>query len=366
MSTTPTDATAAAPDNRPAAALTGLVLGGRWRVAGRYVPGDEATGGYFSVGYLAEELGPDGQPTGEVAFVKAMDYARWRNLSPLPLSDALQLLSSAFIFERDIVRECTDRKMTNVVRGVDHGSVDVPGFEPLSSVDYLVFEVADGDVRKHLDSVRIFDEAWALRLLHNVANGLRQLHQAGLAHQDLKPSNVLVFQDCSKIGDLGRAYRPGAVAAHIGACVPGDFAYAPPEFLYGHFDPDSPIRCRAADAYHLGSMVMFMFARVGATPALASAIEPQLWYPTWGGTFDQVLPHLRDAFDRVLQRFSAEVPEHLRKDLLPLVRELCDPDPATRGNPKAAPPQRYSMERYVSVLDRLARSAELGLRQELR
>ena len=44
------------------------------------------------------------------------------------------------------------------------------------------------------------------RTLHHIAVGLQQLHGEGIAHQDLKPSNVLFFETFgAKLADLGCA-----------------------------------------------------------------------------------------------------------------------------------------------------------------
>lgn len=348
----------------PAESLEGMtVCEGRWSVVRRIRPQAGHTGGFFSVGYVVEQLNDSGVPTGNRAFLKALDYSKWPCLG-VPFADALASLSAAFVFERDLVQECANRRMSNVVLGIDSGEVVVPGHGELSPVSFIVFEEASGDVRKRMDAQVLFDNAWALRVLHNVANGLRQLHQANIAHQDLKPSNVLLFEDQSKIGDLGRAFQPGTTPPHAGAIVPGDSTYAPPELLYGQADPDATLRCRAAEAYHLGSMVAFMFTKVSVTAAIASHIDPNLWYRSWGGTYTQALPHVRDAFDHAVGDLEAELPEILRGDVAALVRELCDPDPRQRGNPKRTGVQRYSMERYVSILDRLSRRTETTLRSK--
>jgi serine/threonine protein kinase len=219
------------------------------------------------------------------------------------------------VFERDLVQQCANRRMSNVVLGIESGEVVVPGHGDLSPVSFIIFEEASGDVRKQMDMQADFDHAWALRVLHNVANGLRQLHQANIAHQDLKPSNVLLFKDQSKIGDLGRAFQPGTTPPHADATVPGDLTYAPLELLYGQVETDAMLRCRASDAYHLGSMVAFMFTKVSITAAVATHIDPNLWYRSWGGSYTQALPHVRDAFDLALADLEAELPAVLHQDV---------------------------------------------------
>lgn len=45
-----------------------------------------------------------------------------------------------------------------------------------------------------------------IALMHQITAALRQLHGSGIAHQDIKPSNILFFQDDhTKLADLGRA-----------------------------------------------------------------------------------------------------------------------------------------------------------------
>ena len=46
-----------------------------------------------------------------------------------------------------------------------------------------------------------------------------------------------------------------------------------------------------------------------------------------------------------------------------LIREMCDPDPEVRGSPKLAGVTRYSIDRYVSIFDRLAKKADMHLKR---
>jgi serine/threonine protein kinase len=84
--------------------------------------------------------------------------------------------------------------MDRVIRLLADGTISVPEADFPSSAQYLIFELADGDIRKTMDAAQQFDLAWALRTFHHITTGLMQLHKAGTAHQDLKPSNVLTFE----------------------------------------------------------------------------------------------------------------------------------------------------------------------------
>ncbi len=352
---------------KPAQALEGLHLEGGWTVTSQLSREPGATGGTFSVPYIVERR------TGtrsERAFLKALDFTMVSELQ-MPLADALQTLTTAYMFERDIVLSCAGRRMSSVVLGIGAGEVtlDESSFDPryifLSSVPYIIFECANGDVRSAMTKTRAtFDEAWSLRVLHGVANGLRQLHQAGIAHQDLKPSNVMTFDKVAKVGDLGRASWAEAPGLFESNVIAGDRTYAPPELLYGEFHTDARVRRRSCDMYHLGSMAVFLLTGAGLTPLLEAEIDPAFHWRTWPRDYRNVLPYIREAFDSILTRLQPTIHEAGRAGLTSTIRELSDPDPLVRGNPASGRgPSRYSMDRYVSIFDRLAKRAEIDLRR---
>lgn len=346
--------------DKAAAQLLGRTLDGGWTVEQRVAPGAGATGATFSEGYVVR------REDGTEGYLKALDYSLAEAAPDLPT--ALMALTQAFNFERDLVVQCAGARLSHVVTAYSHGEVDVPGHGVLSRVNYLIFERADRDARAQRDAMVTLDVAWVMRALHNVANGLRQLHARDITHQDLKPSNVMVFADCSKVGDLGRATQKGQAGPSDAFLVAGDRTYAPPELLYGHEDPNVDVRRRAAEAYHLGSLVAYFFTKVGTTPALAVELDPSQHWEAWGGSYHEVLPYVRDAFGRVVTALEAHLPGEVQEDVLPLFRELCDPDPAQRGHPKVRPGtvQRYSMDRYVTRFDLAARRAEVKLRRLLK
>ena len=67
-----------------------------------------------------------------------------------------------------------------------------------------------------------------------------------------------------------------------------------------------------------------------------------------------------------MDEFSLHVrDDNLRSELREIVAQLCDPDPRLRGDStsrmRGASP--FSMERYISRFDQLARRAEIGMIQ---
>lgn len=344
--------------------LQGLTVSGStgttWRVS-QIIPRNRpgATGGHFSVGYLV-----DG-PNGSRAFLKALDLSSaFQSGDPVT---SLHALTTAFKHERELLEQCRDRRMDRVVLAVDHGQVAVDPVVPSSVVPFIIFELAEGDARAYINFSKRFDAAWALRSLHHVATGLVQLHRHRIAHQDLKPSNVMLFESgaSAKLGDLGRASQAGQASLHDGLACAGDRTYAPPELLYGAPPQEWSARRMGCDAYLFGSLVVFYFSGSSMTALLMNELPASHRWHNWSGTFSAVLPFLRDAFDRAVTAFAQQVPEEFRADVEATVRQLCDPNPDLRGHPRERAMRHgnpHSLDRYVAQLDLLARRAERGVR----
>jgi eukaryotic-like serine/threonine-protein kinase len=341
----------------PAYQLAGLALDGGWHVASS-VLAPPPTGGCFSVGYHVEKA------DGTKGFLKALDYSRALQSEDPPT--ALKPLIDAFEHERNLLTLCRANRMSHIATAITHGAVDVPGGGLLSRVSYLIFERADRDARAHLALAQQFDAAWRLRSLHNVAVALRQLHSREIAHQDLKPSNVLVFGNLSKVADLGRASQFGVTAPHDGDPFAGDPQYTPIEVCYGQVDPDWRRRRLGADLYLFGSLIHFFFAQIGMTSAFQLELNVAHHPSNWGDSWVVVLPHVRDAFQRICRDFESIAQQSIGTDaaeLTTLVRYLCEPDVALRGHPlnRGNAATQFSLERFISRLDVLAGRAEMGL-----
>lgn len=331
--------------------LSGIELDGGWRVLDLIHADANATGGNFSCGYAVEST------NGKRAFLKALDYSTAMR-SPDP-AEALRFMTSAYIFERDLLTRCRERAITRVVTAITSGKVVLDNDPMRGLVEYLIFERADGDIRKHLAVSADLDAAWVFACLHQVATGLRQLHDDAIAHQDVKPSNILTFASEAKLADLGRAAWKGQNPPHDAFPVAGDPAYAPPELLYGFISPEWTIRRLGCDAYLLGSMAVWFYTRLSATALIISELDGQHRPLTWQGTYQDVLPFVRDSFSRVLDTCRQQIPVAQHNDVVPIIAELCEPDPQLRGHPKnrGRNVAQFSLERYISRFDLLAKRA---------
>lgn len=342
------------PIKNPAHELIGQVVNDDWKVIEKLVRPEGATGMVFSVGYIIENS------TGQKAFLKALDFSHAFD-SPDP-ARILQALTESFNFERDVLARCREKRMSRVVTALEDGKIELLG--GAHPVQFLIFDLAEGDIRSHPKAAQAFDLAWILRSLHHIAVGLWQLHGHGIAHQDLKPSNVLVFEgDQMKVADLGRAERLDVTSPFSEFCVPGAKSYASPELLYGEMQPDWKCRRYGCDLYLMGSMVVFFFCGIQMTAILRDKLHPEHIWEVWPQDYRQVLPYVRDAFGKAIEEIKNSIPQEIQEKMVRAIEQLCEPDPLLRGHPynRRGHSNPYSLERYISLFESLGKRAELGL-----
>ncbi|KAJ9156091.1 Mitosis inhibitor protein kinase wee1 [Pleurostoma richardsiae] len=98
-----------------------------------------------------------------------------------------------------------------------------------------------------LDDFRVW------KILAELSMGVKNIHDAGFIHLDLKPANILINYDgVLKIGDFGMATQWPATR---GIEAEGDRQYIAPEILRGHFD-------KPADVFSLGLIILEMACNV--------------------------------------------------------------------------------------------------------
>ncbi|MES2560851.1 MAG: serine/threonine-protein kinase [Bacteroidota bacterium] len=348
-------------EDNAAHALEGLVLKDKWKVIRKLTPGASATGGFFSVSYIVS----DGE---NEAFLKALNFKAFFSLfKGKSVIEILNEQTNAYKYEKELLVRCRNNKLSKVSMILDEGEEFVEGYT-ISNVPYLIFEMAEGDIRSKISFNNAIESVWKLRSLHNVAVGLKQLHYINIGHQDLKPSNVLLYNNSftSKIGDLGRSLCSEIAAPHEnGGNFAGDFTYAPPEFLYKYIEPEWDKRVKATDMYLFGSLIVFYYTGTNMTASIGKNIDPAFRWGSWGGSFEDVKDYLIEGFYKSLKEFKNSIHrEELGLELYNIVEICCFPYPNKRGHPKSFNRQfsnQYDFDRIISKLDILIRQEEYNI-----
>lgn len=104
--------------------------------------------------------------------------------------------------------------------------------EVLHSVDkhiaYIVFEWADcGSLKSFINKKYQFTDVQLATIFKQILEGLQFVHSQGIAHEDIKPSNLLIFSDGkAKISDFGIGHKFESADTVIGSP-----AYQAPEVI---------------------------------------------------------------------------------------------------------------------------------------
>jgi len=336
--------------------LAGLKLPGGWEVVKKLERGPEDTGGVYSACY---EVRLDGRR----GFLKAFDYSGAAKVGEDTTEQIANILN-AYNLERRILAECSENRCKNVIQLLATGSVEVPGVVKYPNVEYLILEYAEfGDVRIAL-SKGTLTLKWKLRSLHQLANGLRQIHNLSIAHQDLKPSNIVsVTESLTKLTDFGSAapIRAGdsELPSRLRRHISGSWAYAPPELLYFEINPNTVIRRIGCDLYLLGSMAAFYFTNMNMTALIKKNLADSVSWenPETYGHYVDVKSYLVQAFEQALEDVrSCIADDRIRDKMMLAIRYLCNPDPEKRGHEKTIRQSgpNYNLERIVTMFDVIA------------
>ncbi len=318
----------------PKDTLLGMSLPSGWKLIEQMKPGKDATGGNFGTGYKATR-------GNDVAFVKAIDFVE--ALSSSDVFARLQQLLDEATFEKDVLEFCTANRMHRVIKFLGYEEIHVGDrANPLNRVYCLIMELGQDDLRRTFNRDGIKNCTWNLSVAEDIALALAQLHGRGIAHQDVKPSNVISVAGIDdngkvKLSDMGRVVRRDLGGPFNGHSWPGDLAYRPPERWYGYTPNDWNDAREAADVYMLGSLMVFLFCGTSLQSLVMQKLPDQFKPTNWRGGFDDnLLAVLDDVHMRILhEQFRNALPETLAESVVQIVISLTRPDPKLRGHIRA-------------------------------
>ncbi|KPI17657.1 serine/threonine protein kinase [Actinobacteria bacterium OK074] len=261
--------------------------------------------------------------------------------------------------EADVLQRLHSAPHPNVVSMVDADRLPAPDPYP-----YLVFEFVDGkDVAEVIRGGRM-GAADVLRLAVDTARGLRHIHDLGVWHCDIKPSNLLWTDDGVKLIDFGIAKTADSSEGHTYTSA----RYSPPDLdqvpanASGYVD---------RDLFGLG-VTLYEALTGGQYPWDASSplpgvppIDPRIAYSGFGDLapgFAEILLRLISPYRGERFTTAEELLEALRTlesardvPVPPALPELPVPPPAppSGGGPEEPPAPEANTNPFVAHLQTL-------------
>lgn len=191
----------------------------------------------------------------------------------------------------------------NLLAVFDIGEV---GGLPYIATEYL----ARGTLRDRLDES--FDAATVLRLMRDLAQGLKYLHEQGFLHRDLKPSNIFFRDDGTAVlADAGITRQDRAQHPDDG------YAWSSPYYMCPEQAQGDPTDARS-DLYSLGAMLYEVLT--GRPPFEGD--DPMALAMAHVQEAPAVLPTSARGWQPLIDRLLAKSPDARLQDADTLLRAL--------------------------------------------
>lgn len=258
-------------------------------------------------------------------------------------------------FEAEVASLCR-LSHPNIVTVYQHGDQD--------GTPWVAMEFVEG---QPLTQAAVgLDIAGKLKLLISLCDALQHAHEAGVAHRDLTPQNVLVDeQEGVKVVDFGLSWS--MANQEVASCRVGTPGYLAPELIDNLNDKD-PNADHRVDIYSLGATIHATFA--GTSPFRAqnhqATINQQvrgIWTPS-----SDVPPLLVPLIERCLSKEPRERPQSagfVGDQLRELLARLASTSSETRSLPN--PDSRIDLlsQRWTERDNYIGRRGQEGLKMRI-
>ncbi|MBR6938053.1 MAG: hypothetical protein IKH63_10865 [Prevotella sp.] len=348
--------------------LEGKTIGG-WKVGNQIVSSDK-TDKYA----LFYEVRKDGGS----AVMKVLNYNECHNGPLNGAHDRASLIAretGAFHFESSLAKECTKHRMGNVIRYIDSADIELSDY-PIKTVSYIIYEMSEGKIgdflKFSLKTDFVVDLGMLvekLKSLHQVTKGVRQLHTKLIAHHNITPQSVEVFDanTLSKVGGLqkSRTHQELLHSPVSARLFDGDYTYAPPEAYFNYKMSEEMSTYYQIDNYMLGNLIVYYLSMMNLTTLISNKCPYSLsHWASKGADYNDVLPAIIAAFNQSIEEIKSSIcVEELREPIAQIIEGLCHPVPEKRGYPGgfSKPQANADLQRVLSKLDVLYNKAQLIL-----
>jgi len=221
--------------------------------------------------YLTKQLGKGGMGNVYLAVNKYNPEMRRALKVILPESDRqLDELVDRWKVECAVSERLRGLKHHHIVQVYDGKQGEFYDGRETESVFYIAMEYVDGATLTKLMQNRALSIEDGLKIGLDISSALEAAHDIGIAHRDVKPSNIVIDDATERnmhayLLDFGVAkmlYEPAGMTQMHGEVTVGTLNYMPPEELRKILGDDSMPTTEKGDIWSWGKVCYEMFAKI--------------------------------------------------------------------------------------------------------
>ncbi|AGE50443.1 serine/threonine-protein kinase [Paramecium bursaria Chlorella virus CVM-1] len=139
------------------------------------------------------------------------------------------------------------------------------------SLTFMVMELYDNDLFTSIETIEYFDDSLLRKIVHEIASGIKIIHDKDIVHRDIKPENIMIGDDgCCIVGDFGAAEHVDKITL---TRLIGTTKFMAPEIVTGFFKPErsSFVVGKPIDVYALGQLLYLAITKMHAIPSVKNS-----------------------------------------------------------------------------------------------